>query len=372
MAGARPAGDAAAPPQPRGEAPALERALSTAALRVGDAMSGLGLGTGARTARRLSAAEAFAGFDAQVLCLLLDPPGLDAAAVRAHSPETMAALTGLIVLDPGLVDALVEVQTIGRVDGPARPPRRPTRIDAALAQPFARAILEQLGRLLPPDTGEPCPGGLRPGSFVAGPDTLALILTAPHYLRVDLTIDLGNGARQASLSLVLPVDGGAVPEAGKTLDPEAEWKCGMRAAAMDSPVLLQAMLPSMRIPLSRLLGMKVGDLIPLDPQALTRITLHGGASGLTMAGRKRLPRGAALTARLGQLNGTRAVKIAALPGETAEAGVEDGFGAGRPGGAEAALPGGAERVPAKRDLPDLPALDDLADPAKLADLPEHA
>lgn len=316
----------------RGEAPSLERAFATAILRVADGMSGLGLSTGARVTRRIPRGAAFDGFDERVLCLLVDPADHDPLAPGGASAEGVAARTGLVVLDPGLTDALVEVQTIGRVAGPARPPRRPTRIDAALTQPFVRAVLDQVLRQIVPGGEEPCPGTLRAGSFVAGPASLGLILTAPDYLRLDLELRLGDGARGGGVSLLLPA--GAAARSGRDAapaDPEASWARSMRDAALEAPVRLEAVLPPMRLPLSRLVSLKVGDLIPLDPLALAEITLHGGASGVTSPGRKRLPRGASLRARLGQLNGARAVKISALPFEAHEAALaldgDDDFGA---------------------------------------------
>lgn len=301
---------------PRGEAPTLERALATAVLRVADGLAGLGLSTGGRQARRLDRSGAFEGFDERALCLPVDPADHDPLLPARSNSEGLAARMGLVVLHPGLTDALVEVQTIGRVTGPARPPRRPTRIDAALAQPFARAVLEQLLRQLPAGGDEPRPGTLRVGSFIAGPASLGLILTAPEYLRLDLELRLGDGARVGGLSLLLPAGAAAraEPDAAPA-DPEGAWAEAMRAAALAAPVRLQAVLPPIRLPLARLVSLRVGDLIPLDPSALADVTLHGGASGVTIPGRKRLPGGASLRARLGQLNGQRAVKVAALPHE---------------------------------------------------------
>ena len=387
MAGAAPE-PRAAPPS-RDEAPHLERALATAALRVADGLPGLGLATGARAVRMAAHDDAFDGIDERALCLLVDPPGHDPLAAGRGSTEALAARLGVLAFDPGLSDALVEAQTIGRVDGPARPPRRPTRIDAALAQPFAAALLEQAVRQLPTPCEEPRPGALRAGSFVAGPVSLPLILTAPRFVRLDLALQLGFGARTGTLTLILPA--GEAPAAAGPAEaqqgPAAEWDRLMREAAMASPVRLEAVLPPMRLPLSRLMALRVGDLVPLEPGALAEVTLHGGSSGVTIGGRRRLPRGAALKARLGQLNGLRAVKIAALPGERIADAPGDGrdddpaFGqaqalvpAASPspqpaaGAAEATKP--APAAPAMPDLPDLPPVPDLPDLPPVPELPD--
>lgn len=364
-------------------APGLERALATAALRVGDGLPGLGLGTAKRTSRHLDASEAFEELDGNVLCLMLDPPDMSAEESARHSPDVMASLTGLIVLSPGLTDALVEVQTIGRVDGPARPPRRPTRIDAALAQPFTRALLDQVQRLAAADVREPKVGMLRSGSFVAGPDSLTVILTARRYLRLDLELQLGDGVRRGAISIMIPIDAPAPPQIGGDTDPEADWKSAMRAAAMEAPVRLEAVLPPLRLPLSRLLALRVGDLVPLPENALGEVSLLGGSSGITSPGRGTLPRATAMKARLGQLNGVRAVKIAALPGEgrrPPEGSQEEGaFAGASPGLAQGPPPtdpppDAAAHLPTEgaetairppdplADLPDLPDLPDIPSP----------
>lgn len=365
-AGQTPVADDAAP------APELERAIVTAALRVGDSNAGLGLTTRGSRSRKLEGPAAFEGLDPNALCLMIDPPELKPGEAATHSSDVIAALTGLIVMPPAVTDSLVEVQTIGRVDGPARSPRRPTRIDAALAQPFARALLEQTRRLGSDGGREPRVGMLRNGSFLAGPDSLPLILTARRYLRVDLDLRLGEGSREASISLILPLDDTPLPVVGETIDPHANWKAAMHATALTAPVLLQAVLPPLRLPLSRLLSLKVGDVIDLPPQALTEIALHGGASGITMPGRKRLPRGTSMSARLGQLNGARAVKIAFLPGErrdspSSETGSED-FDARSDvktpvvlaktpdPGSQPSLDAAASDLPQLPDLPELPDL----------------
>ena len=337
----------AAPSAPAAEAapaPGLERALATAALRVGNKMPGMGLGARGRHSRQLDAVAAFDGFEDNALCLMIDPPEFTPEQVAAQSQDTLAALTGLIVVPPSVTDSLVEVQTIGRVDGPCRTTRRPTRIDAALVQPFARSLLEQVQRLAPAGTAEPRVGTLRTGSFLAGPASLSLVLTARRYIRIDLELEMGDGVRSGTISVLLPMAERAMPQVGSDIDPEARWKAAMHATAMDAPVLLQAVLPPLRLPLSKLLSLKVGDVIPLPQGTLADVRLHGGTSGVTHPGRTSLPRGTSMVARLGQLNGVRAVKITALPGEAPRDPEE--MGPGGFGGMPESLPddGDAQQV----------------------------
>ncbi|MFO6464009.1 FliM/FliN family flagellar motor switch protein [Jannaschia sp. KMU-145] len=291
------------------------RALVTALRRVGEATSALDIDITERKAVVAEGEAALEGLHAQSLCFLIDPPGLD-----PHAPpeaEVLSRVTGVVVLEPKMVDALIEVQTLGRVDGPGREPRRPTRIDAALAQPFTRAVLGQVDRILPADSEDPRPGKLRTDSFVAGPDPLPMLLTAPRMLRLEVGLTLGGGQRSARIVLMLPL-----PEApaavGETLPAERDWAADLSEVVRAAPVRLEAVLPPLRISLATLTALEVGDVLPLPPTSLSELTLHGGASGVSIPGRHRTGLGMALPARLGQLNGARAVKLGDLPGQRAE------------------------------------------------------
>lgn len=338
MAGARPA-----PAKSSGEAPELERAMLLAAARAGGAVSALGLEATGCTGRRLDSDAVFEDLDPAVLCLLVDPPG------RADGGSAPAgAAAGVLCLSPTLVDALIEVQTLGRVDGPARPARRPTRIDAALAQPFARELLAQAAASAGGGEGErQVPGPLRPGTFVAGPMSLPTILTGTRFLRLDLTLSLGSGARNASITLIMPHRAAALAEPRVEGPSPVQWRAAVDTVMPTVPVRLEAVIQGTRLPLSKLLSLKPGDLIALPDDALSGVVLHGGSSGLTLPGRRRIPRGTSLSARLGQLSGRRAVKISALPGRARPSG---GTSASA-GSAAPASPGPAASGPS--DLPDL-------------------
>ena len=76
---------------------------------------------------------------------------LDAAVAALPDHGLVAALEegghrGLLALGPGLVDALVEVQTTGRVEAAELPPRPVTRIDEALARDFIDLALAAFAR----------------------------------------------------------------------------------------------------------------------------------------------------------------------------------------------------------------------------------
>ncbi|WP_220748087.1 MULTISPECIES: FliM/FliN family flagellar motor switch protein [Jannaschia] len=295
--------------------PALERAMTTAALRVADAVPALGLSVRARASTIASAEAAFDGLPDQALCLMVDPPLIQNQA--SASSDHRAATTGTLVLDSGLIDSLIEVQTIGRIDGPARPGRRPTRIDAALVQPFAQEWVDQIGALLPRDHYGARPGRLRTGTFLAGPGSLPMVLTASSYLRIEVSLSLANGDREAKGILILPDIGPEVSDDSGDALPSVDpaWTAQMTAVAQAAPVRLDALLPKIRVSLADLVALKPGDVIDLEPSALDDLSLVSGSSGLGRPGRRRMPHGVTLRGKLGQLNGERAIRIIEGPND---------------------------------------------------------
>lgn len=124
------AAHARVPPTPPDPTPAAERGFGRALRRAGAAFEGLGLQLGPVTVATSCTLE--------VASAALPPEGLILAL------EDAGGRRGLIALSSGLVDALVEVQTTGRVEPAELPPRPVTRIDEALARDFVELALAAL------------------------------------------------------------------------------------------------------------------------------------------------------------------------------------------------------------------------------------
>jgi hypothetical protein len=282
---------------------AFEVAATLAARRVAIDVPELGLAPTGVEARAVPADAAFSDIDAMALCLLIDP--IDAGAGDGLDPSRRL---GAIAADPALVDALIEAQTVGQVKGPGLAPRMPTRIDAALTQPFLRDLLAQLGGVLDgSDAARPRPGRLRVGQYLAGPSALSSLITAPEMVRLDLDLSLGEGARQSRVTLCLPAADPAPEEAAPD---DAAWTEELHRAVLAAPVRLNAVLGGLTLPLSTLMSLEPGQVIPLSDAALSRITLRGGAAREPRASRA----GATLSGRLGQLGGMRAIKLSTAGG----------------------------------------------------------
>ncbi len=283
-------------------------------MRIADGIPALGLSVRARTSHSGAAETAFDGLPDLGLCLMINPP--QPAGMAEPSAERLSMTSGAIVLDGALVDSMIEVQTIGRVEGAARPARRPTRIDAALLQPFAQDLVDQAATLLPRDHWGPRPGRMRAGTYLAGTASLPMVLTAARYLTVAIDLSLGDGARSSTLTLLLPDGAGDEAEDDvQIVQPDPEWSRKMDATVRSAPVRLEAVLPPIKMTLAGLVALRPGDLIEVEGQALQDLRLTPGSLGLGAASRPRMPVGARIGARLGQLDGARAVCIQTCPND---------------------------------------------------------
>lgn len=237
--------------------------------------------------------------DRRSLPELLDmPPELALIAVLEGPREAL----GLIVLSPPVLAALLEVQTIGKVSPHPPTARKPTRTDAAMVAGFIDVALEMLEDGLQTDPDLIWTSGFRYASFLDDPRPLGLLLEDCPYRVLQTEVSLALGVKTGGLMLVVPADGrGERPLGMVDLHEPAEERAF--AAALGDQVMavdcvLEAVLHRMTIPLSAVMALQSGDLVPLPMAALDRIGLEGGDG-------RRLAEG-----RLGQNRGMRAVRLA--------------------------------------------------------------
>ncbi len=209
--------------------------------------------------------------------------------------------TGAVALDPGLVTALIQHQTMGRVIGGDVPERIFTATDAALAEPLIAAVMSCVPDLADDDLDRACFTGFRPGIWIEDFESLALALEGCECRLFDMKLDLAGGAGQGALSLVLP-DADA-RQGSETADKDrADMAEALGAARAD----LTAVLCRMRMPLDALGRLAPGDLLPLAGYRLDRTGLYGIDGRMVASG------------RLGQAGGARAIRIGALSMHDAE------------------------------------------------------
>jgi flagellar motor switch protein FliM len=219
---------------------------------------------------------------------------------------------GLIVLSHGTIDALVEVQTTGRVDPTELPPRPVTRIDEAMCRDFIDLSLAAFSRETQGLEDRDWPGRMNFGSRIVDRRQLNLLLPDRTYHRLAAGFDLGDGAARAGQAvLVVPRTHAPAPRA---LGPQGgnapeDWRQALEAAMADAHLRLDAVLLRSTRSLREVEALAPGDLIEFDPADLASVRLE------TPSGR------AVLRGRLGQVGGQRALRMtsatagpAAMPG----------------------------------------------------------
>jgi flagellar motor switch protein FliM len=220
---------------------------------------------------------------------------------------------GILALSPPVLAGMIEMQTMGRVSPQPPVARKPTRTDAAMVAGFIDRALEDLETSLAFDNDLTWAGGFRYASFLDDPRPLGLLLDDVPYRVLAAEVSLSKGAKAGPALLALPAEGRgkrpAIPKAPApgTLPAEA-FVQALTEQIMASQSQLQAVLHRVTIPLSAVMGLKPGDLMPLPMAAIDRIVIEG-LDGRTLA-----------QGKLGQNRGMRAVRLipAAGAAETGE------------------------------------------------------
>lgn len=207
---------------------------------------------------------------------------------------------GMLALSPEVFQAMVEVLTIGRVAQTAAAARKPTRTDAAMLAPMIDAALIDLEAGLAEEADLTWAGGWRYASFLEDPRPLGLMLEDVAYRLVTVEVDLSLGARRGRVVLALPAEGRGRKAAGAisdTVAAERRFTEELAEQVSSAEVRLEAVLTRVSLPLSRVVGLAVGDQLVLNAAALDKISLEG------LDGRKMAE------GRLGQNRGLRAVRL---------------------------------------------------------------
>jgi flagellar motor switch protein FliM len=257
---------------------------------------------------------------------------------------------GLIALSHTVVDALIEVQTTGRVEPQELAPRPVTRIDEALSRDFLDLALAAFARETEGLERRDWPDRMTYGSGIGDRAQLPLLLPERGFHLLSAEVQLGEGVgRRGQISLTLP----AIPsEAAATAAavPPDTWRTDLAEALSSVDIPLEAVLCRILRPLHEVEALAPGDLLHFEADDLAAVSLEAAGGRRALAG------------RLGQAGGRRALKIAAdvTEGGAAAPGLDSGA-SGLPATAPApgplALGNVPEmpRAPGDKDLPSLPA-----------------
>jgi flagellar motor switch protein FliM len=207
---------------------------------------------------------------------------------------------GVLMLGPAVTASLIEMQTLGRLAGPAPAPRKPTRIDAAMVAGVVDRALAGLDQSLAEEADRVWAGGFRYASYLDEVRPLGLMLEEENYRILSAEISLGGSGRSGPVILVLPAVGrGERPEGtrGAEADAAPQFTMALAAQVEQAECHLDAVIGRLVLPIGRILALAPGEVLDLPQAGLDAITLE------TRDGR-RIAR-----ARLGQNRGMRALKI---------------------------------------------------------------
>jgi Flagellar motor switch protein len=199
----------------------------------------------------------------------------------------------------GAVDALVEVQTTGRVDMRELPPRPVTRIDEALCRDFIDLCLAAFSRETQAMEDRDWPQRLNFGSRIADRRQLGLLLPERvyHVMSADLALGV-EGMRGGRATLILPRTRDPAPRAPAAtgVAPQA-WRAALEAAMADARLNLDAILVRTTRSLREVEALAPGDLIGFDASDLASVCLQTPEGKTVLRG------------RLGQIGGQRALRM---------------------------------------------------------------
>lgn len=234
---------------------------------------------------------------------------IDATSLREHLGESMLMLlldgpdnqVGVAVLDPQLVQGLIQQQIMGKIKagadtGEARPY---TATDAALCAPFIEALLAQSASLPEEEQDRALLKGYRFGVWAKEPRQAQLVLEAIDFEAVEITFDMAAGASTGKLTLILPHPQRAVPKADEAnRQPDAQVSgANLAGTVLGLHAELTIALTRLKMPLQRLTALKAGDLLDLDLSSMAQALI------IDRSGR------AVSRGTLGQIDGMRAVQV---------------------------------------------------------------
>ena len=259
------------------------KALRLALARAADALLDLGLTVATVEQMRVPLAQVDRSLGDAGLLVLLEGGG---------------GLRGALYLDTQLLAGLIEVQTTGAVRPGLARPRLATRTDAAMVAPLIDAVMAEFASQLAEDPQTQTPPQFRFGDLVEDLRSLSLLLVAPDFELLRLTVDLGPGAKTGCLDLLLPLIPAPARRPSRTNAAQAmAAPASLEQVVTQAPVMLDAVLARPRLPLRDVLALGPGDLLPIPREALSEAQLVG-TRGHVVA-----------VAALGQMNGWRALRL---------------------------------------------------------------
>ncbi|CAN0599295.1 unnamed protein product, partial [Ectocarpus sp. 12 AP-2014] len=212
-------------------------------------------------------------------------------------PELVYRLTndkgagGLCIVSPELLAGLIEIQLYGYVSKSEVVERRPTRTDGIVAASLVDAWMTTALAVAELEGMEPLPfEGFKRGEGVLDQRNAGLLIEPVRYTKMSVKMTLGDEAKTGMLHL-------AWPERVQIEGSEERLSKQMQRRLVDIEAPLKVILTRLSLPMERVRGLAVDDLINVPVDALVSVKLEG-IDGTPVC-----------TGRLGQVNGMRAVRL---------------------------------------------------------------
>lgn len=268
---------------------------------------------------------------------LLETLDEDALLLMLEGPE---GGMGVAVLDIQTISALIEVQTLGVVIASEAEKRNPTRTDSAMCEAILDRILQAFEGHLANDAAAGWATGYRFAKPIANARLLGLALADVPYRMFHLTLNMADGAKTGLLQIGLPADG---PRSSQVAaGGESSWSQTLETVVGASHVEILAVLHRPQMALAQVQALQVGDIIKVPKAAISDITMEG-TDGVIVG-----------TARLGQQNGHRALRLKGAETEAAPMAPQSLAAPLLNGGAAGGADGALEPMAMPASLDDLP------------------
>jgi len=224
----------------------------------------------------------------------IDDPSLIVLVQAEDQPQ------GFLVLDPLLVNALIELSTGAGERQVYKERRAPTLIDAALTRAFCESLLSSL----PNEQAELYDNAtlprLRYHAFETDPARLPFVLPDGDFGMVSGDLEFQSGARGGPIKLALPLRLWS-GEGPRKADPNSLWARHLEAALLAAPLRLRAVLERLEMPLAEAGALAVGDVLPIAASSISNLFLEDVEGHAVLRG------------RLGQIAGRKAIAITGSP-----------------------------------------------------------
>ena len=236
----------------KAKAVTLQKALRLTIAKIADALMDLPMAVLSVSTQDIVGEEVEASLNDDQLQMIFDGP---------------KGCVGAVLVEPVVVGALIQQQTLGSVNEGPDPERAMTRTDAAICAPLMDTLFERLVPILDEPDDAALIDGFQFGAKAQDARTLALDLDANAYIAIRITLDIARGARQGDITLILPTLEARAEQPDEELsDLEAGApKQGIEITklVMGLNAELQMVLCQLNVPLSTLNALDVGETLEL-------------------------------------------------------------------------------------------------------------